>query len=218
MINELENILDRVAEMYFKYGIRSVTMDDISRELGISKKTLYQHIEDKADLVRKSILHKFNNPHNNWKDCFNNNLNAIDEMLSLRNRIKPMLQMHNRNMEYDLKKYYPEIYREVFELKHRWFYESMKKNLEKGIAERDYRDDLNTDTIAKVHAGRVLYTLNPEYKIFDGDELRSIELFDEILIYHMYGICSDKGKNKFEEKYKETIKDEKVSNIRIQVS
>jgi hypothetical protein len=208
MENELSNILDRVAEMYFKYGIRSVTMDDISRELGISKKTLYLHIEDKADLVRKSILHKFNNPHKNPANFANNNLNAIKEMISLRNMLKPLLQMYNRKMEYDLKKYYPEIYREVFALKKRWFYESTKRNLEKGISEGKYRSDLNTDTISKLHLGRILYTVNPEYQIFDQDEVRSIDLFDEILKYHMFGICTEQGKNEFEEQYNEIKKND----------
>jgi len=208
MENELNSILDRIANMYFKYGIRSVTMDDISRELGISKKTLYQHFEDKADLVRKSILHKFNNPHKNWSDFFDDSLDAIEEILSLRNMIKPLLQMHNGKMEYDLKKYYPDIFLEIFELKQRWFYESTKRNLEKGIREGKYRNDLNIDTISKLIVGRMMYTVNPEYKIFNQDDIGSIDLFDEIIKYHIHGICTEQGINEFEEQYDEIKKND----------
>jgi hypothetical protein len=208
MENELNGILERVAEMYFKYGIRSVTMDDISRELGISKKTLYKHIEDKADLVRKSILHKFNNPHKNKANFIGSDLDAINQMLSLRNMLKPLLQIYNNKMEYDLKKYYPEIYKEVFALKQQWFYESTRKNLEKGISEGQYRKDLNTDAISKLHTGRILYTVNPEYHIFDNEEIRSIDLFDEILKYHIYGLCTERGKNEFDKLYDEVKKND----------
>ncbi|MEM1220215.1 MAG: helix-turn-helix domain-containing protein, partial [Bacteroidota bacterium] len=46
------DILSRSKRLFLRYGIRSVTMDDISKEMGISKKTLYQYVDNKADLIR----------------------------------------------------------------------------------------------------------------------------------------------------------------------
>ena len=56
-MSELEKILVKVSGMYRKYGIKSVTMDDVAHELGISKKTLYQYVKDKSDLVEKVVEH-----------------------------------------------------------------------------------------------------------------------------------------------------------------
>jgi len=47
MNEELKQIIEKVQALYFKYGIKSVTMDDVARELGMSKKTLYQYVSDK---------------------------------------------------------------------------------------------------------------------------------------------------------------------------
>ena len=56
MNEELKNILLKVRELYMKYGIKSITMDDVARELSISKKTLYQYVTDKDDLVGNLLI------------------------------------------------------------------------------------------------------------------------------------------------------------------
>ena len=58
MNEDLKNILLKVRELYMKYGIKSITMDDVASEIGISKKTLYQFVTDKDELVGKFIDHE----------------------------------------------------------------------------------------------------------------------------------------------------------------
>ncbi|MCB0509746.1 MAG: TetR/AcrR family transcriptional regulator, partial [Bacteroidetes bacterium] len=58
-MSQKKQILSKAEELFFKLGVKSITMDDISRELGISKKTLYLYVDNKADLVNKTLLRHF---------------------------------------------------------------------------------------------------------------------------------------------------------------
>ena len=104
MERELNNILDRVIILYRKYGIKSITMDDVARELGISKKTLYQYVDDKNELVNKAVMHDIDRHFYNINCIKNKNLNAIDELLEINRYLTVMLKDYNPSWDYDLKK------------------------------------------------------------------------------------------------------------------
>ena len=105
------DILTNVCKMFHKYGIKSVTMDDIARELGISKKTLYTHFKDKNELVKKSVEFIGRNPHHaKLEEEFNKSKNAIEQLIFIYVTGYKLADEYNFSYEYDLKKYYPEIY------------------------------------------------------------------------------------------------------------
>ena len=103
MNDELLNILQRVRSLYRKYGIRSVTMDDVSRELGISKKTLYQYVHDKDELVNKVVELELTSQQNHFIESCRENLNAIEEIAEIARCINYMLKEYSAVTEYDLK-------------------------------------------------------------------------------------------------------------------
>ncbi len=109
MDEKLKNILLRVYKLYNRFGIKSVTMDDVARELGISKKTLYQCVKDKSELVEKVVF--FNTIHHRdliYKIVAQKH-NAIEELLEVNRYMNEMLKEQNPTLDYDLRKYYPEI-------------------------------------------------------------------------------------------------------------
>ncbi len=83
MNEELKNILLKVRELYMKYGIKSITMDDVASELGISKKTLYQYVTDKDDLVGKFIDNEIELRQEEICKCFKTGFNAIEELFEI---------------------------------------------------------------------------------------------------------------------------------------
>ncbi len=189
-------ILKRAGELYLKFGINSVTMDHVAHELGISKKTLYQYFKNKADLVSQVVDFYLENPVFSLNDFENGN--AIDRYIDLRTHIANVLKYYHNNLETDLKKRYPKLYRKIQKNKREKIYSNTVDNLKEGIRTGLYRSDLDIDFVAKLQVGRMLLTLNPANNIFTSAELSNIELFDKIQEYHMYSICTDAGRKYFQ--------------------
>ncbi|MFZ4399247.1 MAG: TetR/AcrR family transcriptional regulator [Bacteroidales bacterium] len=191
-------IIEKVGELFKKYGIKSVSMDDIAQQLSISKKTLYQYFKDKADLVTKVV-----NSHNCEKDqkfldIENSNMNAIDALIEVSKHVIEMLKSINPPILYDLRKYYPELTKELIINRKEHVFKNIKNNLLKGISEGLYREDINSDVISAIYIKRM------DDIIFE-DEMHQLnlpqhELFTQLFVYHIRGIVSNKGLKYFENK------------------
>jgi AcrR family transcriptional regulator len=172
-------------------------MDDVAQEFGISKKTLYQYFRDKADLVEQVVDFYLEN--SLMKIDSKQNENAIDFYFALRSQISKILKYFNNNIEFDLKKQYPQLFQRVHEVKRKKIFSSTVQNINNGIKTGLYREGLDVELIAKLQVGRMLYTLNPDNEIFTEHEVSTIELFDKIIEYHMHAICTEKGIKYFHE-------------------
>jgi len=117
------------------YGIKSITMDDVSRELGMSKKTLYQFVTDKDDLVGKFIDNEIAIRQEEICKCFRTGLNAIDELFEISIFMNKIMRNQNPATEYDLKKYYPEHYQKIVKTRREGIYRYILTNLENGKKE-----------------------------------------------------------------------------------
>jgi len=191
MNEELVNILERVKCLYQKYGIKSITMDDVSRELGISKKTLYQYVTDKTDLVAKVLELDMNQRKCEFEGLQNDNKNAIEELIDVHRFVFKKFMGYNPSTEYDLRKYYPDLYRKTAEEKHHKMYDKVLENIKRGKAQGLYRQDLNEEIITKVTVMRS--EISGSIESFTNSELFSPEFFTEIMIYHIRGIANEKG-------------------------
>ena len=191
MNKELENILEKVGELYNKYGIKSVTMDDVARELGMSKKTLYQYIENKNDLVSKVLDYHLFEKDCSFKKISKKNLNAIEELLEVGVQIIKSIKDYNPSTEYDLKKYYPELFKKLHTVRKERMFESIIKNIQKGKKEGLFRDDLDEEIITKMQTSRFLNMSSDEF--FDQDEIFKPKYILELFIYHIRGIANKKG-------------------------
>jgi hypothetical protein len=185
------HILKNVGILYLKFGIRSVTMDDVASEFGISKKTLYQYFNDKKDLVSQVVDYYLENPMFDINKSGSGNV--IEHYFCLRDHINKILKYFNNNIEFDLKKQYPQLYKKVHKLKRERIFNSTVLNINEGIKTGYYRKNLDVELIAKLQVGRILFTLNPENEIFTDSEVAKIELFDQVINYHMHAICTEKG-------------------------
>ena len=210
MEDKKEFFLKNAGELYMRFGIRAVTMDDVAAEFGISKKTLYQYFKDKEDLVHQVIEYYLENP------IFNLNKeglgNAIDRIIALRKHVSQIIKHYNNHLEYDLKKTYPMLYKKVYDFKRQRIYSDTVRNISDGMKSGLFRKDLNPDFIAKIQVGRMLYTCNPDNQIFDAHELATIQLFDEVMDYHMHAICTEEGKAYYQKQLKNIQNEEKINN------
>ncbi|HKJ43445.1 MAG TPA: TetR/AcrR family transcriptional regulator [Sunxiuqinia sp.] len=191
-------ILEQVGRLYLKHGIRSVTMDDVSHELGISKKTFYQYFKDKEDLVNQVVdVYFLNNPNIRLTQIKGGN--AIDRIMNVRRHMVKMFKLVHNNLEYDLRKSYPRVYKKIIKFKREKIYEDNFSVMEQGKQEGLFREDVDSDFMARLAVGRFLLVFNPDNGIFTDEEVRDIHLFDQTMEYHFHGICTETGLKYFKQ-------------------
>ena len=191
MNDELQNILLKARELYSKYGIKGITMDDIAAELGISKKTIYQYFMDKDELVGKFVDYEILQRQSEIFNCFRAGSDAIEELFEISIFMNKFLRDQNPGMEHDLKKYYPHHHQKTVKARREGIFNYILQNLKKGKEEGLYRSEMNEEVIAKLYLSRVegIHLNN----IFTVEEFTSLKLSIELLTYHIRGIATDKG-------------------------
>jgi len=211
MNDELNSILEKVQVLYHKYGIKSITMDDVSRELGISKKTLYQYVVDKTDLVNKVLELEVSNRNLEFNLCTGSEKNAIEEMVDVHWYLNKMMKDYNPSTDYDLKKYYPDLYRKYHESRRKKMYEKVLSNIRKGKKQGLYRMELNEEIIAKLTILRAESIIDNE--IYNTSEFTSKRYFMELIIFHIRGIANQEGIKVLEKNIKkfELLNDDLIS-------
>jgi AcrR family transcriptional regulator len=186
-----KDILEKILSMFTRYGIRSITMDDIARELGISKKTLYHGFEDKNDLINRVIDYDIIMNRKFMEELNRTDFDAIEELFYVNERIHQEGFSYSPTFYYDLKKYYPETYDRWLEEKRENMFGLIVGNLQKGKQEGVYRKEIHEHTIGKLYMARMEMLNSLEV----SDVLQTItpEFMQEIFIYHLHGICNDQG-------------------------
>jgi len=190
--SEKDQIIEQTGKLFLRYGVKSVSMDDIARDLGISKKTLYQYIDDKEELVHLCISSFLDGHALICQACLHGSENPIKRMLDLSQTVAITLNDINPSLLYDLQKYYSKSWKLFADFRHETIYSQIKENLTQGKIEGWYRDEINEEVIAHLYIGLMDLISNSE--IFPGSQFRYRDLVTEFMIYHLNGVVSLKGK------------------------
>jgi AcrR family transcriptional regulator len=209
MTGDIKNtILQKALLLFFRYGLKSVTMDDIARELAISKKTLYQFFENKNDLLTQIM--EIENEKDATITCqiIHKSSDALDELLGHAQHAIGELSklMSSSTMIYDFQKYYREIWSKFENEMNNRIYEGTKNNIERGIREGLYRADVDADIIAKLYVSKMMCFVDED--MFPSKKYDKVKLFKQYLIYHIHGIATAKGLKKLEERINAFVKSE----------
>ena len=196
----MDELIIKISQLYLKYGIKSVTMDDVSRHLCISKKTLYQYFKDKDDLVKKVVTFYLANQECEEQSLHNEKYNAIDILLVISKYLANKIKEMNPSVNYDLQKYHPESWKILAEYRHNHVYEQIKQNMIDGIKQGLYRKDLKIDLIATFYLFRTEKAMDDNF--FQIKDYSFEEIFNNMFIYHIRAIANEKGLKYLEEKIK----------------
>ena len=200
-----EQLLLAITELFMRYGIKSLTMDDISRHLGISKKTLYHFVTDKKDLVKQCVELTVTAEQCMLCEFATEKGNAIDELFLINKRISEKLQNMQPAVMFDLQKYYPDAWKVMESHKHCFIYDMMVKNINDGVTQGLYRDNVNAEIVARIYVGMIDKMFDAEF--FPNRTFSFEILHREIARYHIRGIASEKGREYLNAK----IKNEKLN-------
>ncbi|NOY51524.1 MAG: TetR/AcrR family transcriptional regulator [Chlorobi bacterium] len=184
--------IKKTLQLFKSYGIKSVTMDDVSRELGISKRTLYAYFTDKSDLVEQVLRQEFEEKACLLKKSMEDKADALQELFEYYKVQIKLLSSQKPNFIYDLKKYYPSLFDKFNLHKKEKIIESVMANLKRGKKEGLYRKDMDENIITKLHIARIESFRNSS--LFSFEELISPVFFAEAFKYHVYAIASKKGR------------------------
>ncbi|MBD3581858.1 TetR/AcrR family transcriptional regulator [Flavobacterium selenitireducens] len=183
-----EKIITRAAEMFLKYGFKSITMDDIANDMGISKKTIYKYFINKEVLIAESTQSVHQHVIATIAEIGSSGYNPVEENFQIRNIFEGIFQAADASPLYQLKKHYPEIYQQVIDREEHECFQYMRHNIEKGIAQGYYRSDVDIENSMRFY-WTLIMRIN-ETTMFEKDA-KVLEL--AALIYHTRAIGTPKG-------------------------
>lgn len=197
-----ENILATAHELFHKYGVRSVSMDDIARELSISKKTIYQYFKDKNDLVSTVTNLHMEMEKEEIEEIARSSVNAIDELSKISVCLRKNMKEINPSLIFDLKKYHKSAWDIWTEFKNVFIKNNIVDNLNKGINEGFFREEIDVEVLAIHRVEQVQMTF--DNNIYPKDKFILTELQLQLFDHFVYGIVTEKGR-KLYKKYQKNL-------------
>jgi len=197
-----KEILTRSVSLFNRYGLRPVTMDDIAKDMSISKKTLYKYFENKEELVSKGVDESFNSISKHMLNLIDfKDGNAIDMLFAMDAQICLSIEEHDPSIQFQLERYYPEVFAALEKRKRDVIFRLMGENIKRGKDEGIYRAELNTEIVSFLYYSRARLMLQEE-SFLEQSKWPFQEIMREILIYHIRGIASAEGVAYLETKLK----------------
>jgi len=192
-------LIKKITEIFYRCGIKSITMDDIAHELCISKKTLYQYFKDKNDIIEQVISFHIETLQKDLKSLYDDTQNVIDILFVISKYVSDQLIKIHPSVTFDLQKYYPEAWKKHTEFRKSLIINDIKKNIETGIRQNLFRNDFDIDIISRFYLASIENLLHNDELI---KEHSFVELFNTLFIYHIRGISNKKGIDYIENKLK----------------
>ena len=198
-----EQSLEKATDMFLTLGFKSVTMDDIAAELGISKKTIYQHYSTKPDLVKNVTIHLFETISCGIDQICAVGKNPIEELFVIKNFVLEHLKNEAASPFYQLNKYYPKIYLTLKKKQFGKMSECVFDNLTRGVEAGLFRKDINVEFVGRFYFAGMNSIKDEE--LFPKNQFNAIEIQEHYLEYHLRGICTAKGIEELEKHLKNPI-------------
>lgn len=206
-----ERILVKAHELFMRYGIRSVSMDDIATNLGMSKKTIYQFFADKDELVDAIMDVEIVNMQNDCTSCSIRARDAVDEIFLTMEQILEQFSQMNPMVLYDMEKFHHRAYQKIMKHKHDFILKIISSNLERGKAEGLYRPEVNVEIMARFRLESMMLAFNID--LYPPKKFPLVEVTRELIEHFVYGISTLKG-IKLIEKYKLELNKKLSSNAK----
>lgn len=206
---KLQEILEKTIELFYEFGIRNLNMDDISRSLGISKKTLYHYVKSKEDLIEKLFYFDEMKWDVEMSKLKIDEMNAIEILLQVSLKVSEEIGRFNPKLKFELKKYYEHNFQQFMVRKQNHVFGQISKNIEKGIAEGLYRSNVNIGLVAGLYVRNLVMMHNNDFCFVENITFEDV--FKAMFENHIRAISTINGITYFEKRKKEITE----SNINI---
>lgn len=191
-----DKIIQKAVDSFLNIGFKSVTMDDIANDLGISKKTIYTYFKNKRELVEASVMQVFYSISLGIDHICTLESNAIEELFNVKDFIVQHLKGEKNSPQYQLKKYYPKLFVKLQKLQYEVMIECITKNLERGMEDGLYRQGIDLVFTTKIYFSCMNSIKDAEF--FPEGIQNMQKLMESYLDYHIRAISTKKGLKKLE--------------------
>ncbi|WP_026808694.1 TetR/AcrR family transcriptional regulator [Arenibacter latericius] len=188
-----ELILDKATELFLNLGVKSVTMDDLANEIGISKKTIYTHYENKTKLVQECTSQLFDKISEGINTICALGKNPIEELYDIKKYVIYYIKDEKSASQYQLHKYYPKIAGHLKTKQNTLMQKCIINNLKRGLKSGVYREDINIDFVSRIYISGMTSIQDPE--MFPKDLFPMDSLQSNFLEYYLRGIVTPKGRD-----------------------
>lgn len=199
-----ERIIGAALELFFRHGVKRITMDDIARHLSVSKKTIYGFFTDKDEIVQQACAMQLNKDKCEFETVDNGHKDAVLEIMEKMKHLHEMFSVMNPVLFDDLQKFHPKTWQMYLKFKDENLSLMIEKNLRKGIEQKLYRPDINIKIMVKLRIEEVSLGMN--VSVFPPNKFYQPDVQVALLDHFLHGIVTVKG-HKLINKYK-NIKDE----------
>ncbi|MBQ4818813.1 TetR/AcrR family transcriptional regulator [Aquimarina sp. MMG016] len=188
-----EKIIEKANDMFLNLGFKSVTMDDLASEMGISKKTIYTHFQNKTKLVEATTDHLFCTISDGIDAILEEKREPIEELYAIKAFVMFHLKDEKTSPQYQLQKYYPKIHNNLKVKQFEAMQECVIENLERGIKKGVFRENIDVEIISRFYFVGMIGIKDQE--MFPRQAFPVSKLMTDYLEYHIRGIATEKGLN-----------------------
>jgi len=186
-----QKIIEKANDMFLSFGFKSVTMDDLASEMGISKKTIYANFKNKTKLVEATTDHLFCIISDGIDAILEEGKEPIEELFAIKAFVMYHLKDEKTSPQYQLQKYYPKIHNNLKVKQFETMQECVKENLERGIKKGVFRDTIDIEIISRLYFMGMIGIKDQE--MFPNQSFPVSKLMTDYLEYHVRGITTEKG-------------------------
>jgi AcrR family transcriptional regulator len=186
-----DKIVHKAADMFLQLGFKSVTMDDIAHELGISKKTIYNFFSNKTALVRETVLTVFSQISCGIDQICSLEKDPIEELYEIKKLVMQHLKDEQSSPQHQLQRYYPEVHATLKSMHYDKLSSCTLRNLERGMAMGLYRKNLDIEFISRIYFNGVQGI--KDENLFPAHQFPKGPLYETYLEYHIRGIVTKEG-------------------------
>ncbi len=187
---QAEKIILFSISLFQKEGIRKVTTEEIAKKLSISKKTLYNIFPSKSDLIFQCVQYQLLDAKSNMESLAESNMDAIEEMMYIAQRVISIYKEFNDDFVYELEKFYPKSWTLIKQYKITFVKKIISENLTKGKEQGFYRIEINEKIVSSIYIAASNSLL--DYDIFSPKE-RLANIFKEFFLYHIHAVATEEG-------------------------
>lgn len=193
-----EKIIEIASEQFSLYGVRTITMEDIARLAGVSKKTIYQEFKDKKELVKEAFSMSLLQDQQRLNEIMDVEDGVIEHLLHTSKMVRERLATLNPMVLLEIQKYFPEVWEMFIEFKEKVIVTDIVNVIEKGKRLGYFRPEINAKILAIMRVNQITAAMNPAN--FDRDVDNIVTLHMTLMDHFLHGIFTDKGRQAYFEK------------------
>lgn len=193
-----ERILELASEQFMRYGVRTITMEDIARSAGISKKTIYQEFKDKKELVKETFAWVLSKDKEKLRFILDSEDRLIEHLVQSSQTMRERLEHMNPLVILEVRKYFPEAWEEFESFKNDFVVKDLMMVMERGKVLGYFRPEIDSEILAQLRVNQISTVLESSMAGQSGIDILNAQL--EMMDHFLHGIFTEKGRLAYQQK------------------